>query len=64
MINVFEKWCYQRMQISWTEHIANEVFNKGSAKFPLDGLLKKRRLTFHGHLVRKGGIKFDLVIGC
>ena len=28
----------------------------------LDGLLK-RRLAFHGHLVRKGGITLDLMIG-
>ena len=28
----------------------------------LDGLLKKR-LAFHGHLVGKGGITFDLMIG-
>ena len=58
MINVFERWCYRRMlRISWTEHVTNEeVFNRANTKPTLlDGLLK-RRLAFHGHLVRKCGI--------
>ena len=65
MINVFERWCYRRMlRISWTEHDTNEeVFNRDNTKPTLlDGLLK-RRLAFHGHLVRKGGITLDLMIG-
>ena len=65
MINVFERWCYRRMLcISWTEHVTNEeVFNRANTKPTLlDGLLK-RRLAFHGHLVRKGGITLDLMIG-
>ena len=40
-----------------------EVFNMANTKHTLlDGLLK-RRLAFHGHLVRKGGITLDLMIG-
>ena len=65
MINVFERWCYRRMlRISWTEHVTNEeVFNRANTTPTLlDGLLK-RRLAFHGHLVRKGGITLDLMIG-
>ena len=65
MIKVFESWCYQRMLcISWTEHVTNEdVFNRANTKPTLlDGLLK-RRLAFHGYLVRKGGITLDLMIG-
>ena len=65
MINVFERWCYPRMlRISWTEHVTNdEVFNRANTKPTLlDGLFK-RRLAFHGHLVRKGGITLDLMIG-
>ena len=63
MIKVFERWCYRRMlRISWTEHVTNEeVFNTANTKPTLlDGLLK-RRLAFHGHLVRKYGITLDLV---
>ena len=66
MIKVFERWCYRRMpRISWTEHVTNEeVFNRANTKpTVLDGLLNKRRLAFHGHLVRKGGITLDLMIG-
>ena len=65
MIKVFERWCYRRMlRISWTEHVTNEeVFNRANTKPTLlDGLLK-RRLAFHGHLVRKDGITLDLMIG-
>ena len=64
-INVFERWCYRRMlRISWTEHVTNEeVFNRVNTKPTLlDGLLKRRQV-FHGHLVRKGGITLDLMIG-
>ena len=65
MIKVFDRWYYRRMLcISWTEHVTNEeVFNRANTKPTLlDGLLK-RRLAFHGHLVRKGGITLDLMIG-
>ena len=65
MINVFERWCYRRMlRISWTEHVTNEeVFNRASTKPTLiDGLIK-RRLACHGHLVTKGCITLDLIIG-
>ena len=65
MIKVFDRWCYRRMlRISWTEHVTNEeVFNRANTKPTLiDGLLK-RRLAFHGHLVRKDGITLDLMIG-
>ena len=57
-------WCYRRMpRISRTEHVTNEVFNRANKKPTLlDGLLK-RRLAFHGNLVRKGGITLDLMIG-
>ena len=64
MIKVFERWCYRRMlRISWTEHVTNEeVCNRANTKPTLlDGL--KRRLAFHGHLVRKDGITLDLMIG-
>ena len=49
---------------SWTEHVINEkAFDRAYTKTTLrDGLLK-RRLAFHGHLVRKGGITLDLMIG-
>ena len=52
------------LRISWTEHVTNEeVFNRANTKPTLlDGLLK-RRLAFHGHLVRKDGITLDLMIG-
>ena len=66
MVKVVERWCYRRMlRISWTEHVTNdEVFSRANTKPTLlDGLLK-RRLAFHGHLVRKGGITLDLMIGC
>ena len=65
MINVFERWWNRRMlRISWTEHVTNEeVFTRANTKPTLvDGLLK-RRLAFHGHLVRKGGITLDPMIG-
>ena len=63
--NVFERWCYRRMlRISWTEHVTNEeVFNRANTKPTLFDELLKRRLAFHGHLVRKGGITLDLMIG-
>ncbi len=45
-------------------YVTNEEINTRTNTKPilLDGLLKMR-LAFHGHLVRKGGITFDLMIG-
>ena len=40
-----------------------EVFNRANTKPTLLDELLKRRLAFHGHLVRKGGITLDLMIG-
>ena len=61
-----ERNTYNRrwLRISWTEHVTNEeVFNRANTKPTLlDGLLK-RRLAYHGHLVRKDGITLDLMIG-
>ena len=53
------------LRISWTEHVTNEeVLNRANTKPTFfDGLLK-RRLAFHGQLVRKDGITLDLMIGC
>ena len=64
IINVFERWCYRRMlRISWTEHVTNEeVFNMAYTKPTLLDEIPIRRLAFHGHLVRKGGITLDLMI--
>ena len=64
MINVFERWCYRRMlRISWTEYVTNEeVFNMAYTKPTLLDEILIRRLAFHGHLVRKGGITLDLMI--
>ena len=57
---------YRRMlRISWTEHVTNVrcLINMANTKPTLlDGLLK-RRLAFHGRLVRKGGNTLDLKIG-
>ena len=52
------------LKILIPEHVTNEeVFNRANTKPTLvDGLLK-RRLAFHGHLVWKGGITLDLMIG-
>ena len=44
------------------EHFTNEVFKMGNTKKThLNGFL--RRLVLHGHLVRNGGITFDLMLG-
>ena len=65
MINVFERWCSRRLLcISRTEHVTNEdVFNMANTKPTLLDALHKRQLAVHGHLVRKGNITFDLMIG-
>ena len=55
---------WRMLRISWTEHVTNEeVFNRANTKPTLLDELLKRRLAFHGHLVRKGGITLDLMIG-
>ena len=61
MVNVFEIWCYRIMlRISWMEHVTNEEVNTKPTSL---GAFLERRLAFHVHLVRKGCITFDLMIG-
>ena len=65
LAHVFVRSIYcKKERISWTDHVTNEeVFNRANTKPTLLDELLKKRLAFHGHLVRKGGITLDLMIG-
>ena len=66
MINVFERWFYRRMLPHLTDgtcHQRGGVYRGQQKPTLLDGL-PKRRLAFHGHIIRKGGITLDLMTGC
>ena len=64
-INSFELWCYRRLlRIKWTDKKTNEYFlSKIGTIERLLTIIVKRRMAFVGHVLRKGDICKDLLIG-
>ena len=54
-LEAFEMWCYRRiLRISWTEHKTNkEVLCMLNIKRQLVYTIKKKKLTYFGHIIRK-----------
>ena len=64
-ISSFETWCYRRiLMISWKDRITNEqVYNRTNSQPKLCNQLLMRRANFFGHLVRKEGLSYKLMVG-
>ena len=64
-INSFELWCYRRLlRIKWTDKKTNEyVLSKIGTIERLLTTIVKRKMAFVGHVLRKGDICKDLLIG-
>ena len=52
-ISAFELWVYRRMlRISWMDHVTNvEVLRRMNTEAELMMLVKKRKLTYFGHVM-------------
>jgi hypothetical protein len=58
----FEMWCWRRMEISWTDHVRNELLQRVKEEINILQKLKRRNAswfghTFHGHCILKQVIK-------
>lgn len=56
MINAFEMWCLRRvLKISWRDKIKNEtVLKKAGCRRELEGIIKMRKASYAGHVLRSG----------
>ena len=64
-LEAFEMWCYRRiLRISWTERKTNEeILNMMDIERSLILTIRKRQLTYFGHLSRHNGIQKDILDG-
>ncbi len=66
-IEAFEMWCYRRLlRVSWTEHRTNEwILEKLNVEKELLHQMKRRKLSYYGHIIRKKNcLEKDLIQGC
>ena len=53
-LNTFQNQCLPNIpKIKWSKHITNNELSKRAKTIPLSSIIKKRRLTFLGHVLRK-----------
>ena len=64
-LEAFEMWTYRRiMKISWKEYKSNkEVLNMINSKRMLVDMIKRKKLAYFGHLVRRDNIQRLLLDG-
>ena len=64
-LEAFEMWTYRRiMKISWNEYKSNkEVLNMINSKRMLVDMIKRKKLAYFGHLVRRDNIQRLLLDG-
>ena len=57
-LEALEMWTYRRMlRIPWTAKVTNErVLNRVNEKRQIMNMIRKRKLSFFGHLVRRENI--------
>jgi hypothetical protein len=49
----FEMWCWTRMEISWTDHVKNEVLPRVKEQRNILHEIRKRKANWIGHILRR-----------
>ena len=64
-IEAFEMWCYRRLlRISWTKKVTNnEVLQRVDSQRTIFIDIKRRKLKYFGHIMRKNGFQRILMDG-
>ena len=53
-IDAFELWCWRRLlRVPWTARRSNQSILKISPGFSLEGMVRKLKLQYFGHLMRR-----------
>ena len=54
-IDVFELWCWRRLlRVPWTARRSNQsILKEISLEYSLEGLMRKLKLQYFGHLMRR-----------
>ena len=59
-IDAFELWCWRRLlRVPWTTRRSNQSILKISPGCSLEGMMRKLKLQYFGHLMRLFGKDFD-----
>lgn len=64
-INAFEVWCWRRMlRVKWTDRVTNEeVFQRAEEERCLMNILKDRRHSWIGHIIRHNEFTLSILEG-
>jgi hypothetical protein len=64
-INAFEMWIYRRiLKLSWRDRITNtEVLRRMRTERSLMNNIKKRKMEYFGHIIRKGALQREILDG-
>ena len=67
-VDAFEMWCYRRvLRIPWTERKTNAwvmwVLDKIENRLMLREMVRKRKLRFFGHVIRRKGLERTVITG-
>ena len=64
-INAFEMWVYRRiLKISWRDRTTNtEVLRRMRTERSLMNNIKKRKMEYFGHIIRKGALQREIMDG-
>ena len=65
VVNTFETWCWRRMlKIKWTDRITNdEVFQRAKEEIIFFKILKNRRQSWIGHIIRHNEFVVNILEG-
>ena len=64
--DVFELWCWRRLlRVPWTARRSNQsILKEISPEYSLEGLMRKLKLQYFGHLMqRTGSLEKTLMLG-
>jgi hypothetical protein len=59
-VESFEMWCWRRMEISWTDHVRNEVV---SVQRNILHEIRKRKGNWIGHILRRNCLLKEVIEG-
>ena len=64
-IDAFELWCWRRLlRVPWTARRSNQsILKESSPECSLEGLRRKLKLQYFGHLMRTDSLEKTLMLG-
>jgi hypothetical protein len=59
----FEMWCWRRMEISWTNHVRNEILLRVKEQRTILHEIRKRKANWIGYILRRNCLLRQVIEG-